>query len=78
MFTGSLITNGTTFEVTSGGVLTATGATLNTLTVKDSLEVSKGDVANGDATIHGTTWLKGNVYINTTSASGTGVSSSSG
>ena len=68
----------THFKVDSSGKMTAVSAELTTLTVKDSLEVSKGNTADGDATIHGKTWLKGDVYINTTSASGTGVSSSSG
>jgi hypothetical protein len=71
------------FSVNSDGYLTATGATLTTLTVNNTLNVAKG-TGTGNVTIAGDTqcdgniWLKGDVNINTESASGGGTISSAG
>ena len=55
------------FSVTSAGVLSATGATLTTLTVKESLSVAKVGNNDGSLSVAGNTSISGNTTISGTS-----------
>lgn len=61
---GTRITAGT-FEVTSGGMLSATGAKLTTLTVKGALTVESDTSAKARLQVKGDTTIEGNLRINT-------------